>query len=125
MGFSYRTEVRMAEKSDKKYEAIEIARATGRIRKGGNEVTKSLEKGEAKLVIVAKDISPPEVVMHIPLLAKEKGIPCVEVPSKEELGAAAGLSVATSAVAIVKEGDAKSLVKELTKDGGATEEASG
>ncbi len=37
------------ENSDKVYEAIEIARSTGLIRKGGNEATKSLEKGEAKL----------------------------------------------------------------------------
>ena len=99
------------EKIDKMYEAIEVARATGKIRKGGNEATKSIEKGEAKLVVIAKDVSPPEITMHIPLLAKEKGIPCVEVPSKEELGAAAGLSVSTTAVAIVKEGEAKTLVK--------------
>jgi len=101
------------EESDKYYEAIEIARATGQIRKGGNEVTKSLEKAEAKLVVVAKDVSPPEIIMHIPLLAKEKGIPCKEVPSKEELGAAAGLSVSTAAVAIVKEGEAKKIIKEM------------
>jgi large subunit ribosomal protein L7Ae len=103
------------ESSDKAYEAIEVAKATGRIKKGGNEVTKALERGEAKMVAVAKDISPPEITMHIPLLAKEKGIVCVEVPSKEELGAAAGLSVSTAAVAIVKEGDAKPIIKELGK----------
>lgn len=98
------------------YEAVEMAKATGRIKKGTNEVTKSLEKGEPKLVIVAKDISPPEVVMHIPLLAKEKGIPCVEVASKEELGAAAGLSVGTSAIAIVEPGEAKNIIKSLVKE---------
>jgi large subunit ribosomal protein L7Ae len=105
----------MAEKSDKLYEAIEVARTTGRIRKGGNEVTKSIEKSEAKVVFVAKDVSPAEIIMHIPLLAKEKGILCLEVPSKEELGAAAGLSVATTAVAIVQEGEAKDLVKSLAQ----------
>jgi len=102
--------------ANKYYEAIEVAKATGKIRKGGNEVTKSLERGEAKLVLVAGDITPPEVTMHIPLLAKEKGIPCKEVPSKEELGAAAGLPVATAAVAIVKEGDAKDLIKDIAKE---------
>ncbi len=102
----------MAE-DEKVYEIIEVARATGKIKKGGNEVTKSLERGEAKLVAVAKDISPPEITMHIPLLAKEKGIKCVEVASKEELGAAAGLSVGTAAVAVVKEGDAKAQLKEI------------
>lgn len=110
----------MAE-DDKYYEAIEVARATGKIRKGGNEVTKSLEKGEAKLVVVAKDVSPPEITMHIPLLAKEKGIDCVQVGSKEELGAAAGLHVSTAAVAIVKEGEAKNLVKKAKQNGETTE----
>jgi large subunit ribosomal protein L7Ae len=101
---------------EKTYEAIEIAKATGKIKKGGNEATKSLEKGEAKLIAIAKDVSPPEITMHIPLLSKEKGILCVEVPSKEELGAAAGLSVSTTAVAIVKEGEAKAIIKALTKE---------
>jgi len=99
--------------SDKYYEAIEIARATGKIKKGGNEVTKSLERGEAKLVVIAKDVSPPEVTMHIPLLSKDKDIPCVEVPSREELGAAAGLSVSTTAVAITVEGEAKTIIKQI------------
>lgn len=99
---------------DKIYEAVEVAKATGKIRKGTNEVTKALEKGEVKLIVVAKDVIPPEIVMHLPVLSKEKGITCVEVPSKEELGAAAGLDLGTSSIAIVQEGEAKSIVKELT-----------
>lgn len=99
--------------SEKAYEAIELARKTGKIIKGTNEVTKAIEKEKAKLVVVAKDITPPEVTMHIPLLAKEKGIIVVEVPSKEELGAAAGLKVGTASVAIVKEGESKDLIKGL------------
>ncbi|KYK25468.1 50S ribosomal protein L7 [Euryarchaeota archaeon SM23-78] len=99
--------------SEKAYEAIELARKTGKIIKGTNEVTKAIEKEKAKLVVVAKDVTPPEITMHIPLLAKEKGILVVEVPSKEELGAAAGLKVGTASVAIVKEGEAKDLVKGL------------
>lgn len=98
---------------DKIYEAVEVAKATGKLRKGTNETTKAIEKGEAKLVVAAKDVSPPEIIMHIPILCKEKGITCVEVPSKEELGAAAGLSVGTSSIAIVQEGEAKTIVKEL------------
>lgn len=99
--------------SDRAYEAIELARKTGKIIKGTNEVTKAIEKDKAKLVVYAKDVSPPEITMHLPLLAKEKGIPCVEVASKNELGAAAGLKVGTASVAITKEGDAKELLKEF------------
>ncbi len=99
--------------ADQIYEAVEVARNTGKIKKGSNEVTKAIERGVAKLVVVAKDVQPAEVIMHLPLLAKEKGVPCVEVPSKEQLGAAAGLTVSTGAIAIVVEGEAKKLLDAL------------
>ncbi len=99
--------------TDKVYEAIEIAKATGKLKRGTNEVTKVIEKGEAKLVVIAKDVSPPEITMHIPLLCEEKGIKCAEVPSKEELGAASGIEKPTASVAIVQEGEEKSLIKEI------------
>jgi len=101
--------------AERVYEAIEIARATGKIKKGTNEVTKAIEKGQAKLVAIAKDVSPPEITMHIPLLCEEKDISCIEVPTKEELGAAAGIEVGTAAVAITQEGEAKDILKELKK----------
>ena len=100
---------------DKVLEAIEIAKSTGKIKKGTNEVTKSVERGTAKIVVVAKDASPPEIVMHIPMLAEEKEVLCVEVPSKEELGASAGIDVPTASVAVVQEGESKKLIKELTE----------
>jgi len=99
--------------NDAVLEAIEIAKATGKIRKGSNEVTKSIEKGEAKLVAYAKDTDPKEIIMHIPLLCKEKSIPCFEIDTKEELGGAAGIAVGTSAVAIVVEGEAKANIEKL------------
>jgi large subunit ribosomal protein L7Ae len=104
---------------DKVYEAIEVARTTGKIKKGTNEVTKAIERGEAKLVAYAKDVTPAEITMHIPLLCQEKGIACAAVPSREELGAAAGIGIPTVSVAIVEEGEAaktvKSLVEQLKK----------
>ena len=104
------------ELSEKALEAIEVARATGRIKKGTNEVTKAIERQTAKLAVAAKDVNPPEVTMHLPLLAKEKNIPFVEVPSREELGAAAGIGVPTSAVAIIQEGEATKLLKEIAAE---------
>lgn len=103
----------MAEKTDKALEAIEVARSTGKIKKGSNEVTKALERGTAKLVVYAKDVTPPEVVMHLPVLAKEKGVPCIEVESKQELGTAAGIPVPTAAVAVTKPGEAEKIIKEI------------
>ncbi|MFH1455997.1 MAG: ribosomal L7Ae/L30e/S12e/Gadd45 family protein [archaeon] len=100
---------------EKAYEAIEIAKKSGKLRKGTNEVTKAVEKGLAKLVVYAKDVNPAEITMHMKPLCKEKGVPCIEVPSREELGAAAGIKLSTSAVAIVQEGEAKKLIKELSE----------
>jgi large subunit ribosomal protein L7Ae len=71
-----------------------------------------VERGTAKAIVYAADVTPKEIVMHIPLLAKEKGILCIEVPSKEELGAAAGLTKPTACVAIMDAGDAKGLLKD-------------
>ena len=96
-------------------EAVEIARTSGKIRKGANEATKAIEKGQAKMVVYAADVSPKEIVMHLPLLCKEKNVPCLKVSKKEDLGAAAGLSVATTAVAVVKEGEAKGAIESLSK----------
>ena len=99
-------------------EIVEVARTTGKIRKGSNEATKAIEKGEAKLVVYAADVTPKEVVMHLPLLCKEKNVKCVEISKKEDLGAAAGLPVATAAVAVVKEGDAKASLESLSIESG-------
>ncbi len=97
------------------YEAIERARTTGKIKKGTNETTKAVEKGIAKLVVVAQDVNPAEITMHIAPLCKEKNVPCVLVPSKAELGAAAGLPVGTVSVAIIQEGEAKDLIKRISE----------
>jgi len=88
-------------------------RIQGKIRKGTNEVTKSVERGEAKLVVIAADVNPPEIVMHLPILCGEKNIPHIFVESKAELGAAAGLPVGTSAVAVANAGDAARKLNEF------------
>ena len=98
---------------EKVFEAIEIAKTSGKIKKGANEVTKAVEKATAKLAVVAKDVNPVEVVMHFGPLCKEKEVPLVFVPSKDELGTAAGIKRPTAAVAIINEGDAKNLLKEI------------
>ncbi|MBS3140169.1 ribosomal L7Ae/L30e/S12e/Gadd45 family protein [Candidatus Woesearchaeota archaeon] len=94
-------------------EIVEVARTTGKIRKGANETTKAIEKGEAKLVVYAADVSPREIIMHLPLLCKDKNVLCVEVSKKEDLGAAAGLAVGTAAVAVVNEGEAKAALQRI------------
>ena len=98
---------------EKAYEALELAKKSGKLKKGTNEVTKAIERGTAKLVLVAKDVNPKEIIMHFPALCEEKDIPLIFVPTREELGNTAGLKVPTAAVAIIQEGEAKQLIKEL------------
>lgn len=101
---------------EKAYEIVEIARKTGSIKKGTNETTKAVERNIAKMVIIAKNVNPKEIIMHLPVLCKEKNIPLIEVESKEDLGSAAGLRVGTASVAIIEPGEASELIKELTKE---------
>jgi len=94
-------------------EALELARDTGKIKKGSNEATKSVERGIAQLVLVGGDVEPEEIVMHLPPLCMEKEIPFIFISKQSEIGAACGLDVGSAAVAIVKSGKAKDLVEEI------------
>lgn len=105
----------MADESENILEAVELAKKTGKLKKGANEVTKVVERGLAKLVVIAKDTNPPEITMHLPALCKEKHIACVFVPKKEDLGLAAGLGVGTSCIAIVQEGEAREVIKGIAE----------
>ncbi|MFT4312908.1 MAG: ribosomal L7Ae/L30e/S12e/Gadd45 family protein [Candidatus Woesearchaeota archaeon] len=102
-----------AEQSEDLLRIIEVVKQNGKIKKGTNEVTKAAERSTAKAIIIATDVNPAEIVMHIPLICEEKNIPCFTAGTKEELGAAAGLSVGTTAIAITEEGNAKDDLKKF------------
>ncbi|MCX8207655.1 MAG: 50S ribosomal protein L7Ae [Methanothrix sp.] len=97
----------------KALEALELARDTGRIKKGTNEATKAVERGVAKLVIIGEDVEPPEIVAHLPPLCEEKNTPYVYVKKQSDVGAAAGLSVKSAAAAIIEPGKGKELLEEI------------
>jgi len=103
------------EVADAAYEALQIATRTGSVRKGTNETTKAVERAHAKLVVIAEDVDPPEVVAHLPILCDERKIPYVFVSSKQKIGSAVGIDVPAAAACIVEVGEAASLVKEITK----------
>ncbi|HTZ41628.1 MAG TPA: ribosomal L7Ae/L30e/S12e/Gadd45 family protein [Candidatus Omnitrophota bacterium] len=86
------------------YEIIEKIRKEGKLEKGTNEVTKAIERGTAKLVVYAADVEPKEIVKHLPVLCKEKGVLCKEADSKKKLGIAAGLPVSASSIVITNTG---------------------
>ncbi|KAH9605138.1 hypothetical protein KSS87_015833 [Heliosperma pusillum] len=54
--------------------------------------TKTLNRGIAEFVVMAADTEPLEILLHLPLLAEDKNVPYVFVPSKEQLGRACGVS---------------------------------
>ena len=74
-------------------------------------------------MIIAEDVNPAEITMHLPLLAKEKDVPCVSVPKKEDLGAACGLGIAAVSVVITEPGDAASFIAELATEMKANDES--
>ena len=103
------------ELSDKILQTIQEIRSGGKIRKGTNEATKSVERNEAKFVAIAADVNPPEIIQHIPMLCDEKKIPYAFVPTKNDLGAAAGLPVGTSAIAVVSAGEAAKKLQQVVE----------
>ncbi|MCC6020869.1 MAG: 50S ribosomal protein L7Ae [Thermoproteaceae archaeon] len=101
------------ELAEKALELLSVARQTGRVKKGTNETTKAVERGLAKLVLIAEDVDPPEVVAHLPLLCEEKKVPYVYVPSKERLGKAAGINVAAASAVVIDPGQAAAELEAL------------
>ena len=53
------------------------------LRKGANEATKTLNRGQAEFIVLAADAEPLEILLHIPLLCEDKNVPYVFVRSKQ------------------------------------------
>jgi large subunit ribosomal protein L7Ae len=75
------------------------------VRKGTNEATKAIERSSAKLVLIALDVDPAEIVGHIPLLCEDKKIPYVYVESKKTLGKSCGLDISVASAALASFAD--------------------
>lgn len=99
---------------EKTLDALEAAKESGKIKKGTNEVTKAIERGNAKLVIIGQDVEPPEIVMHLPMLCEEKKIPYIYI-KKVDIGDAVGIHVSTAAAAIVEEAKDKELLSDIVE----------
>jgi large subunit ribosomal protein L7Ae len=101
------------EVAEASYEVLKIASESGKIRKGTNEATKSIERGRALLVLLAENVEPPEIVAHLPMLCDERKAPYVYVPEKQRLGQSAGLLVGSAAAAIEDAGEGTELLNEI------------
>lgn len=71
---------------------VQQAQNYKQLKKGANEVTKSLNRGHAQLVLLAADTEPLEIILHLPLLCEDKNVPYVYLKSKAALGRACGVS---------------------------------
>jgi len=96
------------------YEAVRLAKQSGLVRKGTNETTKAIERGISKLVIIAEDVEPPEVVAHLPILCDERTSKYVFVPSKKDLGSALGIEVGSAAATIIDAGESQQILDQIT-----------
>jgi large subunit ribosomal protein L7Ae len=104
------------EVSEAAYEVLRQASRSGKVRKGTNESTKAIERGQAKLVVIAEDVTPPEVVAHLPILCEERKIPYVFVPSKDQIGPAIGIDVPTAAAAVLDAGEGSQVLEQVTQE---------
>ena len=88
-----------------------------KIRKGMNEVTKSIERGTAKFILMAEDVSPPEILFHVPMLCDEKKIPYAYLKTKKDIGNVAKINIGSSAISIENfgQGNDKILVDIIKK----------
>lgn len=94
----------------KSLEALDLARTTGNVKKGTNETTKIIERGMARLVLISEDVSPEEVVMHLPPLCEEKNVPYLYVKNQKDLGAACGINKGCASAVILDPGKAEEAV---------------
>merc|ERR1711966_135938 len=65
------------------------------VKMGMNHVTSLIEEKKAKLVVIAHDVDPIEVIVWLPSLCKSRGVPYCIVKSKSRLGAVVGKKTAT------------------------------
>lgn len=102
---------------------MDLAAVNKSLKRGVKEVVKALRKSSTPaanapitdpigVVILAADISPLDVISHIPVLCEDHGIPYVFVTSRAELGAAGATKRPTSVVMVTPKSGKKSKSKE-------------
>ncbi len=111
-----------------------IASKQRQVKRGVKEVVKAIRKGEKgyvarlcvsskllsclffSLLILAADITPIDIISHLPVMAEDAQIPYVFVPSKEELGHASATKRPTSCVMICPDQKKKGKPKDGEKE---------
>ncbi|RWR85022.1 H/ACA ribonucleoprotein complex subunit 2-like protein [Cinnamomum micranthum f. kanehirae] len=71
------------------------------LKRGVKEVVKSIRRGHKGLCVIAGNISPIDVITHVPILCEESEIPYIYVPSKEDLATAGATKRPTCCVLVL------------------------
>ncbi|XP_062116865.1 H/ACA ribonucleoprotein complex subunit 2-like protein [Humulus lupulus] len=71
------------------------------LKRGVKEVVKSIRRGQKGVCVIAGNISPIDVITHVPILCEEAEIPYVYVPSKEDLANAGATKRPTCCVLVM------------------------
>merc|ERR1712086_313645 len=74
--------------SKKLFKVIKKATKTKQVLRGVKEVVKAVRKGAKGICVIAGNISPMDVISHLPILCEDNDVPYIYVRSKEDLGAA-------------------------------------
>jgi len=88
------------------------------VKRGVKEVVKALRKGEKGFCVIAGDISPVDVITHLPIMCEDRQVSYLYVPSKHDLGAAACTKRPTSCILITPDSSfaEKSLFDKMAKE---------
>ncbi|KAL6526924.1 hypothetical protein OROGR_016014 [Orobanche gracilis] len=72
------------------------------LKRGVKEVVKSIRRGNKGICVIAGNISPIDVITHVPILCEESDIPYIYVTSKEELANAGATKRPTCCVLVLQ-----------------------
>ncbi len=72
------------------------------VRRGVKEVCKAIRKGKRGIVLLAADITPIDVISHLPILCEKNSLPYIFVKERHALGTSCLTSRPTSAVMLVE-----------------------
>nr|QBH73546.1 putative NHP2 protein [Orthoderella ornata] len=105
-----------AKLTKKVYKLIKKASAhKTHVKSGLKDVQRAIRKGERGMVIFAGDVSPVEIMCHLPAVCEEFDMPYIYVPSREALGTALGLRRGSLMVLIQEHKDYKELYDKMAK----------
>nr|SVE75526.1 EOG090X0JRW [Daphnia dolichocephala] len=88
----------------------------GYVRNGLKDVQRRIRLGEKGLVIFAGDVTPVDIMCHMPAVCEEKGIPYIYTPSRLEIGHSLGLKRTSLMVLVKPHPDYQTSYDELTAE---------